>query len=105
MAWMSLFVPGGLARMRARAVESFAPSPRYLAANVACSFLAAIIGGWVTVRIAAASPNAHLLALGGLVLVLGAISGAGAQSRGQPRWYRLTIPLVGAAGVLASSLV
>jgi hypothetical protein len=87
------------------------------AATLAGSFAAAIAGGWICAALA--RERKPVLALAGLVLVLGvagAVSNAAKPEPGprtgeitmtdaaskarQPDWYAMVIPVVGAAGVL-----
>ena len=57
----SLFVPGGV---QALAVVPPAELPaRYLAANLATNALGAVLGGWLTARIAGFAPFAHAAVL------------------------------------------
>src|SRR4051812_347356 len=89
-ALMAAFVPGGLQAMKAmrdgaaKGAAMPVPSPRYLAMNIALSFVAAIVGGWVTTRIAARAPNGHLVALGALLLIMGVVSAFSPGSEQQP---------------------
>ena len=109
LALVALLVPGGLQRMkemRSSGAQSIPePSAGYLAANVVMSFVIAVIGGLVTQRIATHAPMAHLLALCGVMLLMGFISSRMPGSAAQPSWYRVAIPFVSVAGVLASALV
>jgi hypothetical protein len=98
IAATALFIPGGL-----RAAMDPAAPPQlttsYLSANIAVSLLAAILGGWVTARLAPAAPQSHVLVLA--VLALGAaIPSATSPALGQPRWYGLVIGIVGVGGIL-----
>jgi peptidoglycan/LPS O-acetylase OafA/YrhL len=105
MALVAAFVPGGLAAMRgAGAASAPSPTPRYYAMNIALSFLAALVGGWVTTRIAIRTPAAHIAALGALLLAMGAVSAFSPGNEQQPGWYKLLIPVVGICGVAASLL-
>ena len=80
------------------------PQPGYVFVNLGYSFLAAATGGYVTAWAAAANPLLHVLALGMVVLALGALSAL--QSRGkQPIWYQLALVAISPLGVLAGGLV
>jgi len=111
IAMMAALVPGGLKAMRAmrdgaRAAMP-APTPRYLAMNIALSLVAAILGGWITTRIASRAVNGHLIALCVVVLLMSVVSAfaSGSGSSLQPAWYKFVIPLVGVAGVALSALL
>jgi hypothetical protein len=104
-ALMATMVPGGLAAMRNRNPESPSPTPAYLAANLALSLLAAVLGGVVTRKLAPASPDGHLLALGCAVVAMGVVSAVHPGSQRQPGWYKVVIPIVGLIGVAGSRMV
>ncbi len=75
------------------------PTTAYIAVNLLCGLAAAWLGGMVAARIAEADQTA-VLALAGLVLVMGAASALGSGRGAQPTWYVWTIPIVGVVGVL-----
>ena len=107
-ALVAALVPGGLARMRAMRDNPDAmpaPTPRYMAANLILSFLAAVAGGRVADRIAGADPRNALIGLGVLVLAMGTLSAMGRGSERQPAWYRYLIPVIGVAGIAANCLL
>ena len=105
-ALAAAFVPGGLAAMRdPKTAAAMTPSPRYMALNLAFSFVAAYFGGVVTMRIAARSPNGHLIALACVVLAMGVVSLFMRGAERQPGWYKLVVPLVGVAGIAASTVL
>ena len=87
------------------AASAMTPSPRYMAMNIAFGFVAAFVGGVVTMRIAERSPNGHLIALACVVLAMGVVSMFTPGAGRQPAWYRFLIPLVGVAGVAASMVL
>lgn len=107
IATMALFVPGGLAAMKTMKDNPAAipaPSARYYAMNFALSAIAAIVGGWLTATIAGVPATGELLGLVVVVLAMGIVSALAYSGTGgmrQPAWYRILIPLVGAAGVVA----
>jgi hypothetical protein len=74
----------------------------YLSANIAYSFAAAVLGGWVAARLAPRNPLAHGAALAGTILILSlTMLQAGSQSGGpQPSWYPLATLVIGVAGSL-----
>src|SRR4051794_2753264 len=87
-AQVAAFVPGGMAAMRdPKTAASITPSPRYFALNIAFGFVAAFIGGLVTMRIASRSPGGHLIALGAVVLAMGIVSSFMPGAQRQPGWY------------------
>jgi peptidoglycan/LPS O-acetylase OafA/YrhL len=89
-------IPGGLAA--AKKLET--PPPRkYLNANLALSFVAALAGGWVTAMKAPVQPVVHVLVLAALVLAMSFVS-AKSQGKNQPSWYPLVMTVLGVAGVL-----
>lgn len=80
------------------------PGPGYVIVNLGYSFLAAAAGGYVTAYAAAGNPLYHVLVLGIIVLVLGALSAL--QSRGkQAIWYQLALLGVAPLGVMAGGLL
>lgn len=82
-----------------------APGSVYLAFNLTASVLAAAGGGWVTRRLAARAPSAHVIALAALVLMLGLVTALDGAAAGQPPWYPAVISVLGPIGVLAGGLV
>jgi hypothetical protein len=113
IAMMATVVPGGLKAMRGMrdgaGAAMPAPTPRYLAMNIALSLVAAILGGWITARIASRAVNGHLIALCVVILLMSVVSafasGSAPGSSLQPVWYKYVIPLVGIAGVAVSALL
>ena len=81
-----------------------APTTPYLAVNLAYSFGAAALGGWVTARIAARRPVLHAAILAALMLVLTGF-GDGSPEPGVPAWYAPAIGALGAVGALAGGLL
>lgn len=106
-AWFAARLPGGLAALREGMKTGKAPAVTrgYLAFNLSLSFAAAVAGGLATVAIAASKSVRHLEVLGALVVAMGLLSAGAPSSAGQPKWYKLLIPLVGAAGVATAALV
>ena len=102
-------VPGGLAAMRSARSGAAAVMPPvgtpYLAANLAVSFLAAMLGGWLVQRHAPAPPLGWVCGLAALLLALGIGLAVKGPRGGQPAWYAYVIPLVGVAGVFAGALL
>jgi peptidoglycan/LPS O-acetylase OafA/YrhL len=75
------------------------PTGPYLVANLVGSFLAAVVGGYTTGRIAGRAPLVHAGVLALLMVAMTVASGAEAAP-GQPAWYPLTIAILGAVGAL-----
>ena len=71
-------------------------SAGYLAANLVLSFLAAVAGGYAAAWIGGPLRLVSVAVLAALVLVAGFLMEG---SSGQPGWYPLLIPLIGAVGV------
>lgn len=80
------------------------PSPAYVTANLSCSFLAAVVGGYVCAWMAVNGSLHTVLTLAIVVLVFGAISAL--QVRGlRPAWYQVAQMVVCALGVMAGGLL
>jgi hypothetical protein len=80
------------------------PRPGYVLVNLACSFLAAAAGGYVTAWAASQNPLSYVLALAVGVLALGAISTLQARGK-QPAWYQIALLIISPFGILAGGLV
>lgn len=95
-----LFIP---AEMLKKGVPTYTDA--YIISNFVYSFGAAVLGGWVTARMAPQSPVAHSGALAFVVLLfaLGDLMAKGASeaAAGQPSWYGWSVALTGALGALA----
>ena len=89
-------IPGGLSA--ARKMER-PPTTAYLYANLALSFVAALLGGWVCANRAPASPMLHVAVLALFLLVMSFLSARSYSAR-QPLWYKRTIGMVGVTGVI-----
>ncbi len=110
LALMATMMPGGLQAMKSmrenpQASAAMTPTPRYLVMNLALALVAAIVGGWVTTRLAPRAPNGHLMALGAVVIAMGIVSAFMPGSERQPEWYKFVIPLVGVVGIALSALL
>ena len=93
-------LPGGIAG--ARKIQG--PPPRdYLIANLGASLVAALLGGWVTARLAPHNPILHAAVLAAFLLAMSVLS-ARSQAGKQPRWYPITIALIGVAGVMLGAM-
>jgi hypothetical protein len=77
-------------------------TPAYLGVNLACSALAALLGGWCAAHFAAAAPQSHAQALAVLMVAMSLASIRQSVAAGQPRWYALVLlvgmPLVALIG-------
>lgn len=78
-------------------------SSAYLAANLAVSFAAAIIGGAIAARFAPRRPLIHAGAVAALMVLLSLAGGTG-SAPGQPEWYPVGVLLLGLAGVAVGAL-
>ena len=78
--------------------------PGFAFVNLGYSFLFAAAGGYVTAWSSVANPLIHVLALGIVVLAMGALSTLQARGK-QPIWYALTLLSLMPLGVLAGGLV
>lgn len=76
-----------------------APGSSYVYTNLLFSYGAAMIGGYVAAVIGANAPLAHACALAVIVLVLSIVSAVQIGDR-QPRWYQVTLALLGPLGVV-----
>lgn len=106
-ALVAALVPGGLATMKTMREnpQAMPLTPGYLGGNLVVSLLAAVVGGWVTLRIAPATANRDVVALAAVVLVMGVVSTRMEGAQFQPSWYRIAIPLVGILGVVMSRMM
>ena len=78
--------------------------PGYAFVSLGLSFLSTAAGGYLTANLAAANPLVQVLALGIVVLALGAMSAL--QSKGRmPVWFLLAQVAIAPLGVLAGGLV
>jgi hypothetical protein len=80
------------------------PTLPYLLLNLTGSVLAAVLGGYLAVRIARGRVVAGWIVAGALLLIAlpGLFSGSGGAP-GQPTWYPATVAVLGVAGVVAGS--
>jgi hypothetical protein len=102
LAATAALIPGGLTPANLEAVANEPPSGTYLAVDLLTALVAAIVGGWLTARLAPAVPLRHVGALG-IVMVLVAIPtalGKGAAGSGQPVWYCAVVVTIGLIGIL-----
>jgi hypothetical protein len=72
-----------------------------IAAIIGVSALAAIMGGWITARLAGRAEFQHALVLAGIMGIIPVLIVLGGLPEGQPAWYPLAVGAVGVAGVLA----
>jgi len=75
----------------------------YLAANVSCAFVAAVVAGVVCVKLSPEPRTRYVRILAVLVLLLSLLSAA--TDREHPSWYFAVIGVLGSAGVLIGQAV
>ena len=99
-ATTELIVPGGL--FGAAAAPATELPANYFAANLTVSIMAAVLGGWVTARMAPSREMLHVLALSGLIILMSipGIMGYDQSQVVQPVWYVYLLPVLGVGGVL-----
>lgn len=96
-ALAALIIPGGL-----EAAATTVPPTTYIAGELVLSAMAAVLGGWVTARMAPNREMVHVVALAVLVSLrsvayfLGNTNAFGMQ----PGWYVNLIPVIDIGGVL-----
>lgn len=79
-------------------------APGYAFVNIAWSFVAAGVGGYVTAALSGDNPMQHVLALGVILLALSALSAMQERDQ-QPIWYLLLLVALTPLGVLAGGLL
>lgn len=98
--WMivanATLLPGGPGIAKPSAVRMAA----YLYVNLAVCGVGAILGGWLTARIAPSSPYAHSAVLAAIVALISVPSATGAPAPHQPQWYPAALGLIAVLGVL-----
>ena len=98
--WMivanATLLPGGSEVAKPSAVRM----ATYLYMNLVVCGIGAVLGGWLTARIAPSSPYAHAAALAALVAIISIPSATGAPAPAHPGWYPAAIGLVAVLGVL-----
>jgi hypothetical protein len=72
-----------------------------VAAILVVSTLAAIMGGWITARLAGRAEMLHAAALAAVMAVMTLRVMMGDRPEGQPGWYAPTVGALGVAGMLA----
>lgn len=72
-----------------------------VAAILVVSTLAAIMGGWITARLAGRAEMLHAAALAAVMAVMTLRVVLGDRPEGQPEWYAPTVGALGVAGMLA----
>jgi hypothetical protein len=95
-----LIVEGGL--FGAATGPRSALPPEYFAANLVMSAMGAMLGGWVTARMAPNAEMAHVLALASLMILasLPGLLGYGESQADQPQWYIWALPILGVSGAI-----
>ncbi len=81
------------------------PTMAYIIVNLIISTLAAVVGGYLTGRMAPSQPLAHAIGLGVFLFLLSLPMIISGPLLGQPTWYPTTIGIVGFAGALIGGLL
>lgn len=74
------------------------PTLKFIAVNLVFSAAFAVFGGFLTALIAGRAPLSHAFALAGLMFFMGIFSFVQAAWSSQPKWYGLTLLVLGPAG-------
>jgi hypothetical protein len=76
--------------------------PEYFAANLVMSGMGAMLGGWVTARLAPSAEMAHVLALAALMILMSlpGVLGYGESQMDQPTWYVYALPVFGVSAAI-----
>jgi len=93
---LGFVVPGTFSQAEANTVLS---TP-WLLVIIGFGFVYAIIGGCTTTFLAKRAIFQHVLALAGILLVLGVVELVMGSGSGRPLWYRVTLLIAGVVGVL-----
>ena len=95
-----LIVEGGLEGAQNRPASELPPT--YFAANLIVSAMAALLGGWVTARMAPDREMIHVLALAFLIILMSVpgIVGYGPSAAAQPDWFVYAMPVLGVGGAI-----
>jgi len=98
--WMivanATLLPGGPDIAKPSAVRMAA----FLYVNLVVCGMGAVLGGWLTARIAPSSPYAHAAALAAIVAVMAIPSVTGPPASAHPSWYPAALGLIAVFGVL-----
>ena len=73
------------------------PTRAFITVNLIYSAAFAVLGGFLTACIATRAPPTHALALAGLMFFMGIFSFFQAAGSKQPKWYGLTLIVLGPA--------
>lgn len=97
-AVLAVVAPGALPNPSDTTVVT--PGTGILAVILAAGFAAAVLGGWVTARLAKASPGQCVGWLAGIVFVLSIVSAMATPGGSAPLWYSIGLSLVGVCGAV-----
>jgi hypothetical protein len=75
------------------------PTQPYLVLNIAYSFSAATLAGWLAARLAGSKPLVHAAGVAALILVLSS-GGGSSPGVGVPEWYGLALTVLMPVGAL-----
>lgn len=76
------------------------PTVALLAVNLAYSFGAAVLGGWLAAYLAPRAPFAHAVALAVVAAAMALPGILGGGSPGQPAWYPAVLAALAIGGIL-----
>ena len=95
-----MIVPGGL--FHAATGPRSALPLTYFAANLVVFAMGALLGGWVTARMAPSREMLHVIALAALSILMSlpGLLGYGESQADQPIWYIYLLPALGITGSL-----
>ena len=99
-----LLLPGGFTAYTSDPAAIVLSAP-YVVEYLLTGAVAALVGGWLTARLAASAPERHALALVVLVLLMAIVNVAvePRDASGQPLWYCVTVVAIGVTGVLVGA--
>lgn len=80
------------------------PTPGYLATNVAYSFGAGVLAGWLAGRLAGTKPLLHGAGVAAIMAIL-AGGGGGSSAPGVPEWYGVALGTLMPAAALLGGFI
>jgi hypothetical protein len=104
VAIVGTVIVGTLAAVALLAGPGGSVSASYLLANLAVSFGAALLGGWLVARLAPRRPLTHAAVLAAVMAIL-TLPSLGSPAPGQPSWYPVALLFIGVAGVACGAFL